>query len=78
MVEAFKKRGSSGGRMDVTLVETADHVLPTMLDNYPCQSAFKKRGSSGGRMDVTLVETADHVLPTMLDNYPCQKYGRDC
>src|SRR5215469_16792714 len=35
MVEAFKKRvGGRGGSagMDVTLVEMADHVLPTMLD----------------------------------------------
>jgi NADPH-dependent 2,4-dienoyl-CoA reductase/sulfur reductase-like enzyme len=32
MVEAFKKRGSTvRGGMDVTLVEMADHVLPTML-----------------------------------------------
>jgi NADPH-dependent 2,4-dienoyl-CoA reductase/sulfur reductase-like enzyme len=44
MVEAFRKR-----RMDVTLVEMADHVLPTMLDKNLAKTVERELEDNGVR-----------------------------
>ena len=53
MVEAFKKRGltakGGGGSMDVTLVEMADHVLPTMLDKNMAKTVERELEDNGVR-----------------------------
>jgi NADPH-dependent 2,4-dienoyl-CoA reductase/sulfur reductase-like enzyme len=63
MVEAFKKRGSvrGGGRsMDVTLVEMADHVLPTMLDKNMAKIVEKELQDNGVR--ISLGERVEEIL----------------
>jgi NADH oxidase (H2O2-forming) len=51
MVEAFKKRGSTGGRggdtTDVTLVEMADHILSTMLDKNMAKIVERELEANG-------------------------------
>jgi NADPH-dependent 2,4-dienoyl-CoA reductase/sulfur reductase-like enzyme len=41
MVEAFKKR-STGRKMDITVVEKSDHILPTMLDKQMATTMLDK------------------------------------
>jgi NADPH-dependent 2,4-dienoyl-CoA reductase/sulfur reductase-like enzyme len=63
MVEAFKKRGStvrSGGSMDVTLVEMADHVLPTMLDKNMANTVERELVDNGVR--IILGERVEEIL----------------
>ena len=64
MVEAFKKRGSTvrrgGGSMDVTLVEMADHVLPTMLDKNMAKTVEKELEDNGVR--IILGERIEEIL----------------
>jgi NADPH-dependent 2,4-dienoyl-CoA reductase/sulfur reductase-like enzyme len=56
MVEAFKKRRglegrneSGGGSMDVTVVEMADHILPTMLDKTMAKIVERELEANGVR-----------------------------
>lgn len=65
MVEAFKERGSSarrevGGRMDVTLVEMADHILPTMLDKNMAKTVEKELEDNG--VKIILGERVEEIL----------------
>jgi NADPH-dependent 2,4-dienoyl-CoA reductase/sulfur reductase-like enzyme len=67
MVEAFKKRGSTdrrrngrGGRMDVTLVEMADHILPTMLDKNMAKTVEKELKDNG--VKIILGERVEEIL----------------
>jgi NADPH-dependent 2,4-dienoyl-CoA reductase/sulfur reductase-like enzyme len=65
MVEAFKKRGSvrSGGRgcsMDVTLVEMAEHVLPTMLDKNMAKIVERELEDNG--VSLILGERVEEIL----------------
>jgi NADPH-dependent 2,4-dienoyl-CoA reductase/sulfur reductase-like enzyme len=66
MVEAFKKRGSTvrsggdGGSMDVTLVEMADHVLPTMLDKNMAKTVERELVDNGVR--IILGERVEEIL----------------
>jgi NADPH-dependent 2,4-dienoyl-CoA reductase/sulfur reductase-like enzyme len=65
MVEAFKKRGSTvrsggGGSMDVTLVEMADHVLPTMLDKNMAKTVERELEDNGVR--IILGERVEEIL----------------
>ncbi len=61
MVEAFK-RGSvkGGGSMDVTLVEMADHVLPTMLDKNMAKIVERELQDNGVR--IILGERVEEIL----------------
>jgi NADPH-dependent 2,4-dienoyl-CoA reductase/sulfur reductase-like enzyme len=50
MVEAFRRRGltgRSGGMMDVTVVEMADHLLPTMLDKTMAKIVERELEANG-------------------------------
>jgi NADPH-dependent 2,4-dienoyl-CoA reductase/sulfur reductase-like enzyme len=61
MVEAFKKRGSTvRGGMDVTLVEMADHVLPTMLDKNMAKIVERELEDNGVR--IILGERVEEIL----------------
>ena len=61
MVEAFKKRGSTVRRdMDVTLVEMADHVLPTMLDKNMAKIVERALEDNGVR--IILGERVEEIL----------------
>ena len=63
MVEAFKKRvGGRGGSagMDVTLVEMADHVLPTMLDKNMAKIVERELEDNGVR--IILSERVEEIL----------------
>jgi NADPH-dependent 2,4-dienoyl-CoA reductase/sulfur reductase-like enzyme len=61
MVEAFKKRGSAvRGGMDVTLVEMADHVLPTMLDKNMAKIVERELEDNGVR--IILGERLEEIL----------------
>ena len=46
MVEAFKKR-STGRKMDITVVEMSDHVLPTMLDKQMAKIVQRELEDNG-------------------------------
>ena len=46
MVEAFKKR-STGRKMDITVVEMNDHVLPTMLDKQMAKIVQRELEDNG-------------------------------
>src|SRR5215472_3665325 len=63
MVEAFKKRvGGRGGSagMDVTLVEMADHVLPTMLDKNMAKIVERELEDNG--VKIILGERVKEIL----------------
>src|SRR5215467_6658762 len=63
MVEAFKKKvrgGREGAGMDVTLVEMADHVLPTMLDKNMAKIVEKELEDNGVR--IILGERVEEIL----------------
>ncbi|MGB8937555.1 MAG: FAD-dependent oxidoreductase [Candidatus Nitrosopolaris sp.] len=61
MVEAFKKRGSTLRRgIDVTLVEMADHVLPTMLDKNMAKIVERELEDNGVR--IILGERVEEIL----------------
>src|SRR5215467_12381046 len=63
MVEAFKKRvGGRGGSagMDVTLVEMADHVLPTMLDKNMAKIVERELEDNG--VKIILGERVEEIL----------------
>ncbi|MGB6595141.1 MAG: FAD-dependent oxidoreductase [Candidatus Nitrosopolaris sp.] len=61
MVEAFKKRGSILRRgIDVTLVEMADHVLPTMLDKNMAKFVERELEDNGVR--IILGERVEEIL----------------
>jgi NADPH-dependent 2,4-dienoyl-CoA reductase/sulfur reductase-like enzyme len=63
MVEAFKKRGQNGRRadmMDVTLVEMADHILPTMLDKN--MAKIVERELEGNGVKIMLGERVQEIL----------------
>jgi len=63
MVEAFKKKvrgGRGGAGMDVTLVEMADHVLPTMLDKNMAKIVEKELEDNGVR--IILGERVEEIL----------------
>ena len=63
MVEAFKKRargGGGGADMDVTLVEMADHVLPTMLDKNMAKTVERELVDNGVR--IILGERVEEIL----------------
>ncbi len=50
MVEAFRKRGltgRSGSMIDVTVVEMADHILPTMLDKTMAKIVERELEANG-------------------------------
>ncbi|MGC2570047.1 MAG: FAD-dependent oxidoreductase, partial [Candidatus Nitrosopolaris sp.] len=63
MVEEFKKRvrGRGGAGMDVTLVEMADHVLPTMLDKNMAKIVEKELEDNGVRI----------ILGERVEEIPC-------
>jgi NADPH-dependent 2,4-dienoyl-CoA reductase/sulfur reductase-like enzyme len=62
MVEAFKKRvrGRGGAGMDVTLVEMADHVLPTILDKNMAKIVERELEDNGVR--IILGERVEEIL----------------
>ena len=61
VVEAFKKRGSTLRRgIDVTLVEMADHVLPTMLDKNMAKFVERELEDNGVR--IILGERVEEIL----------------
>jgi NADPH-dependent 2,4-dienoyl-CoA reductase/sulfur reductase-like enzyme len=60
MVEAFKKRVRGVGGMDVTLVEMADHVLPTMLDKNMAKIVERELEDNGVR--IILGERVEEIL----------------
>ena len=61
MVEAFKKRGSTvRSGMHVTLVEMADHVLPTMLDKNMAKIVERALEDNGVR--IILGERVEEIL----------------
>jgi len=63
MVEAFKKKvrgGRGGAGMDITLVEMADHVLPTMLDKNMAKIVEKELKDNGVR--IILGERVEEIL----------------
>ena len=62
MVEAFKKRvrGRGSAGMDVTLVEMADHVLPTMLDKNMAKIVERELEDNG--VKIILGERVEEIL----------------
>lgn len=63
MAEAFKKRvrgGRSAAGMDVTLVEMADHVLPTNLDKNMAKIVERELEDNGVR--IILGERVEELL----------------
>ena len=63
MAEAFKKRGQTGRRgdmMDVTVVEMADHILPTMLDKN--MSKIVERELEANGVKIILGERVKEIL----------------
>jgi NADPH-dependent 2,4-dienoyl-CoA reductase/sulfur reductase-like enzyme len=69
MVEAFKNRASTvrrregrGGGLDVTLVEMADHILPTMLDKSMAKTVEKELKDNG--VEIILGERVEEILGT--------------
>jgi len=61
MVEAFKKRGQTGrGDMDVTVVEMADHILPSLLDKNMAKIVEKKLEANG--VKIILGERVEEIL----------------
>jgi NADPH-dependent 2,4-dienoyl-CoA reductase/sulfur reductase-like enzyme len=61
MVEAFKKRGLTGrGDMDITIVEMADHILPTMLDKTMAKIVERELEDNG--VKTILGERVEEIL----------------
>ena len=61
MVEAFKKRGHTGrGDMDVTLVEMADHILPSLLDKNMAKIVERELEANG--VKIILGERVEEIL----------------
>ena len=61
MVEAFKKRGHTGrGDMDVTLVEMADHILPSLLDKN--MAKIVERELEANDVKIILGERVEEIL----------------
>jgi NADPH-dependent 2,4-dienoyl-CoA reductase/sulfur reductase-like enzyme len=61
MVEAFKKRGGRGrDMMDVTLVEMAEHILPTMLDKNMAKIVERKLEAND--VKIILGERVEEIL----------------
>ena len=67
MVEAFRKRGSIGRRrgggrdtIDVTLVEMADHIIPTMLDKNMAKIVERELQANG--VKIILGERVEEIL----------------
>jgi NADPH-dependent 2,4-dienoyl-CoA reductase/sulfur reductase-like enzyme len=67
MVQAFRKRGSIGRRrrggrdtMDVTLVEMADHIIPTMLDKNMAKIVERELQANG--VKIILGERVEEIL----------------
>ena len=63
MAEAFKKRGQTGRRgdmMDVTVVEMANHILPTMLDNKMAKIVERDLEANG--VKIILGERVEEIL----------------
>jgi NADPH-dependent 2,4-dienoyl-CoA reductase/sulfur reductase-like enzyme len=87
MAEAFKKRGQTGRRgdmMDVTVVEMADHILPTMLDTQRHWNIFtghrhNKRTSKELSADpyITVETVTGEVVDLIYQIKPLEFFG-DC
>jgi len=61
MVEAFKKRGHTGrGDMDVTVVEMADHILPSLLDKNMAKIVERELEANG--VKIILGESVEEIL----------------
>ncbi|MFZ0893910.1 MAG: FAD-dependent oxidoreductase [Candidatus Nitrosopolaris sp.] len=61
MVEAFKKRGhTERGDMDVTVVEMADHILPSLLDKNMAKIAERELEANG--VKTILGESVEEIL----------------
>jgi NADPH-dependent 2,4-dienoyl-CoA reductase/sulfur reductase-like enzyme len=61
MVEAFKKRGQTGrGDMDVTVVEMADHILPSLLDKNMAKIVERELEANG--VKIILGESVEEIL----------------
>ena len=61
MVEAFKKRGHTGrGDMDVTVVEMADHILPSLLDKNMAKIVERELEANG--VKIILGERVEEIL----------------
>jgi len=62
MVEAFKNRSQAGrrGDIDVTVVEMADHILPTMLDNTMAKIVERELEANG--VKIILGERVEEIL----------------
>jgi NADPH-dependent 2,4-dienoyl-CoA reductase/sulfur reductase-like enzyme len=61
MVEAFKKRGhTERGEMDVTVIEMADHILPSLLDKNVAKIVEKKLEANG--VKIILGERVEEIL----------------
>ena len=62
MAEAFKKRdvAGRGAVMDVTVVEMADHILPTLLDKNMAKIAERELEANG--VKIILGESVEEIL----------------
>ena len=61
MVEAFKKRGhTERGDMDVTVVEMADHILPSLLDKNMAKIVERELEANG--VKIILGERVEEIL----------------
>ena len=61
MVEAFKKRCHTGrGDMDVTVVEMADHILPSLLDKNMAKIVERELEANG--VKIILGESVEEIL----------------
>ena len=61
MVEAFKKRSHTGrGDMDVTVVEMADHILPSLLDKNMAKIVERELEANG--VKIILGERVEEIL----------------
>jgi NADPH-dependent 2,4-dienoyl-CoA reductase/sulfur reductase-like enzyme len=61
MVEAFKKRGhTERGDMDVTVVEMADHILPSLLDKNMAKIVERELEANG--VKIILGESVEEIL----------------
>ena len=67
MVEAFKKRGARR-KMDITVVEMSDHVLPTMLDKHMAKIVQKELEANGVKV-ITGERVEEIVGSSSADGY---------